>query len=128
VLRYACVGGAIALLYSLTVIVCMQVLDPISPTMASIVAFIITLPGSYIAHGRVSFSDRPYDGFQPLRFAFSTTTSFIVAIGGMYWITEIADRSYMLGITWNWLIIPAMNFLTYMVWVFRVARSKRRIA
>jgi hypothetical protein len=45
----------------------------------------------------------------------------------MYWITEIADRSYLLGIAWNWLMIPAMNFFTYLFWVFRTARVKRTI-
>ena len=124
VLRYGCVGVAVSLLYSLAVIACMQVLSPIRPITASIVGFIVVVPVAYLAHGWVSFSDRPFDTFQPLRFAVSTTTSFIVAVGGMYWITEIAGRSYLLGIAWNWLIIPAMNFLTYMFWVFRAARSK----
>lgn len=128
VLRYGCVGIAISLLYSLAVIACMQAPQAMSPTMASVLAFIATLPVCYLAHGRVTFSDRPFDMFQPLRFAFSTGTSFIVAVGGMYWITEIAGRSYLLGIAWNWLIIPAMNFFSYMFWVFRVARSRRGTA
>lgn len=125
VLRYGCVGLAISLLYSFAVIACVQWLQPISPTMASIIAFIAILPISYLAHGRVSFSDRPFDTLQPLRFAFSTAVAFIVAVGGMYWITEIAGRSYLLGIAWNWMIMPAMNFLAYMFWVFRTARSRR---
>jgi putative flippase GtrA len=127
-LRYGCVGIAISLLYSLAVIACMQAPQPMTPTMASVLAFIVTLPVGYLAHGRVTFSDRPYDTLQPLRFAISTGTSFIVAVGGMYWITEIAGRNYLLGIAWNWLIIPATNFLTYMFWVFRAARSKGNAA
>lgn len=127
-LRYGGVGLAISVLYSLAVIACVQVLRPISPTVASVIAFVITLPAAYLAHGRVSFPDRPYDTLQPLRFVLSTAASFVVAVGGMYWITEIADRSYLLGIAWNWLIIPAMNFLTYMFWVFRAARNGGRAA
>jgi putative flippase GtrA len=125
-MRYGCVGFAISLLYSLAVIACVRLLQPISPTAASVIAFLITLPISYLAHGRISFSDRPYDTFQPLRFAVSTATSFVVAVGGMYWITDIAGGSYLLGIAWNWLIIPAVNFLAYMFWVFRAARNKGR--
>lgn len=125
VLRYGCVGLAISLLYSLAVIACVQMLQPISPTVASILAFVVVLPVSYLAHGRVSFSDRSFDKFQPLRFAFSTAAAFVVAVGGMYWITEIAGRSYLLGIAWNWMIMPAMNFLAYMFWVFRTARGRR---
>lgn len=126
VLRYGCVGLAISLLYSLAVIACVQLLRPISPTVASILAFVAVLPVSYLAHGRVSFADRPFDTFQPLRFAFSTAAAFVVAVGGMYWITEIAGRSYLLGIAWNWMIMPTMNFLAYMFWVFRTGRSRRR--
>jgi putative flippase GtrA len=128
VFRYGCVGLAISLLYSLAVIACVQVFHQISPTVASVVSFIITLPMAYSAHSRVSFPDRSHDTFQPLRFALSAITSLVVAVGGMYCITEIAGRSYLLGIAWNWLIIPAMNFLTYMFWVFRTVREKDRTA
>jgi putative flippase GtrA len=128
VLRYGCVGLAISLIYSLAVIAAVHVLHPIGPTMASVLAFAVVLPLSWLAHGRISFGDRPRDAFQPLRFALSTTASFAVAIGGMYWITEIAGRSYLLGIAWNWLIIPAMNFSIYMFWVFSKARKARSIA
>jgi putative flippase GtrA len=123
VLRYGGMGIAVSLIYSLAVIVCVRALDPISPTVASILAFIIVLPVSWLAHGKVSFSDRPYDRFQPLRFAVSTSASFVVAIGGMYCITEVAGQSYLLGIAWNWLIIPAMNFLAYMLFVFRAGHD-----
>lgn len=128
VVRYGCVGIAVSLFYSVAVIACVWLLRPIDATIASIVAFVITVPVAYLAHSKLSFSDRPYDRVQPLRFAVSTTASFIVAIGGMYWITEIAGRSYLLGIAWNWMIIPAMNFVTYMIWVFRAARRPRMTA
>jgi len=128
ILVYGCVGVAVSLFYSFAVIACVVLLHPIKPTLASIAAFVITVPGAYVAHAKVSFSDRAYDRLQPLRFAFSTTASFIVSIGGMYWITEIAGRGYLYGVAWNWLMIPAMNFLTYMFWVFRTERSARGAA
>jgi len=123
--RYGCVGIAASLFYSLCVIACVWILPSLSPTFSSIIAFIISVPMVYLGHAKLSFWDRPFDKFQPVRFAFSTTSSFIVAIGGMYWITEIAGHSYLLGIAWNWLTIPAMNFLTYMFWVFRAAQGQR---
>ncbi len=125
--RYGCVGVAISLLYSCAVIVGVRAW-PISPTVASIVAFAITLPAGYLAHGKVSFADRPFDTFQPLRFAISTMTSFGVAVGGMYWITEIAGYNYLFGIAWNWVIIPAMNLCSYMFWVFRHGRARTEAA
>ena len=125
--RYGCVGVAVSVFYSLAVIACVRGLHPITPTEASVIAFVLTLPVSYLAHGRVTFADRPADKFQPLRFGLSTAMSFVVAVGGMYWITEIAGRSYLLGIAWNFLIIPGTNFLVYLLWVFRPIRNTGRM-
>ena len=123
--RYGCVGLAVSLFYSLAVIACLHFWPPIGPTLASVIAFTVTLPIAYIAHRNISFSDRQRDGFQPLRFAVTTATSFVLAVGGMYWITEIAGRSFLLGIAWTWLIIPAVNFVVYMLWVFRTTQTAR---
>ena len=120
VLVYGCVGVAVSLFYSLAVIAFVTFFHPISPTLASVAAFAVTLPVAYLAHARVSFSDSRYDNFQPLRFAITTATSFALNVGGMYVITEVAGRSYLLGIAWNWLSIPVINFLIYIFWVFRV--------
>jgi putative flippase GtrA len=128
ILRYGCVGVAISLLYSFAVIAAVHVLRPIGPTMASVLAFGIVQPLAWVSHRSISFGDRPRDAFQPLRFALTTTASFVVAVGGMYWITEIAGRSYLLGIAWNWMIIPAMNFGIYLVWVFRSKQNGRQMA
>lgn len=120
---YACVGGLVSLLYSFFVILCVQIVRPLSPTVGSVVAFALFIPVAYFMHAKVSFSDRSYDAFQPLRFAFSTTASFVVSIGGMYWITEIAGRDYLLGVAWNWVMIPALNYLTNISWVFRTQQD-----
>lgn len=128
ILIYGCIGAAVSIFYSLAVVACVSLLHPISPTLASMVAFVISVPVAYLAHANISFSDRSFDRFQPLRFASSTAVSFVVSIGGMYWITEIAGYSYLFGIAWNWLIIPAMNFLSSMFWVFRTAGNDRGFA
>src|SRR5271166_5961260 len=125
-LRYGGIGAAISLSYSFAVIACMQAARPISLTMASIVGL--------FSAGRLSRARQgllfkpPLRYFRPLRFAFSTIASWVVAVGGMYWTAEIAGRGHLLGIAWNWLIIPTMNFLTYMVGVFRAARGTWRAA
>jgi putative flippase GtrA len=122
------VGFVISLIYSVVVIAAVRLLRPIGPVTASILAFGIVLPISWLAHGKISFGDRPRDVFQPLRFAMSTMATFVVAVGGMYWITEIAGHSYLFGIAWNWLVVPATNFLSCMFWVFRSRRNGRQMA
>ena len=126
VLVYGVVGLAVSLFYSLAVIACVLLLEDLNPTLSSVLAFAITLPVAYLAHSKVSFADSRNDRFQPLRFAVSTASSFIAAVGGMYVITEIAGQSYLLGIAWNWLVIPAINLTSYMVWVFRTGWEPRK--
>ena len=127
VMVYGCVGLAVSLFYSLAVIAFVWLLHPIRPTMASLLAFIVTLPIAYLSHANLSFADRSYDTFQPLRFALSTAASFVISIGGMYWVTEVAGLSYLFGIALNWLIIPAMNFSIYLLWVFRAAHGTGKV-
>jgi len=119
VLRYGVVGVGISVLYSLAVIAAVHLLAPLSPTKASIVAFAVMLPVTYIAHRDITFGDRVRDPFQPARFAMTTISSFSISIGGMYWITEVWHQTYLLGIAWNWLVIPGINFVIFMIWVFR---------
>ena len=123
VTRYGIVGLAVSLFYSLAVIACVHLWPPLGPTLASAIAFIITLPIAYFAHRNISFFDSKRDAFQPLRFAVTTAASFVLGVGGMYWITEIAGRDFLLGIAWNWLVIPAVNFVVYIVWVFRATQT-----
>ena len=125
VARYGGVGLGVSLFYSLAVIACVDYWPRIGPTLASVIAFIIALPIAYFAHRNISFFDSQRDAFQPLRFAVTTAASFVLAVGGMYWITEIAGRNFLLGIAWNWLVIPVVNFIVYIVWVFRATPTAR---
>lgn len=121
-LRYGCVGVGVSVFYSLLVVACVIPPLAVDPTLASVIAFVITLPAGWFAHREFSFADRPRDRFQPIRFAAATGSSFVAAVGGMYWITRVAGHSYLLGIAWNWMVIPATNFLLYLLWVFREGR------
>jgi len=123
VLRYGAVGIAVSMLYGLCVILLVDRLHMASATLASALAFAAILPLAYAAHRHVTFSDAAHDPLACLRFASTTTASFLVATGGMYLATDVLARSYLLGIAFNWALIPTMNFLIYLVWVFRVGSS-----
>ncbi|HEY5210509.1 MAG TPA: methyltransferase domain-containing protein [Stellaceae bacterium] len=122
IVRYGFAGLAISIVYSLAVVVLVAGLRVAGPTAASVIAFILVLPIGYVTHRRVTFLDAEPDPLMPLRFAVTTAASFVVAIGGMYVVTDVLGKSYLLGIALNWLVIPAMNFLIYCLWVFRVGK------
>ena len=53
--------------------------------------------------------------------------SFVISVGGMFLITEVMWLSYLFGIAWNWISVPAMNFGIYMFWVFHGRVQKNPI-
>lgn len=122
VVRYAVVGVAISALYTLSVIFLVALLGVQSATLASVLGFIAVVPIAYAVHRYVTFFDATHDTFQPVRFAVTTTSSFLVTTVGMYAVTEVFGFSYLIGIALNWALIPAINFAIYFVWVFRVAK------
>ncbi len=126
--RYGTVGLAVSVAYSLAVVLAVRLLPTHNPTAASAVAFAVLLPIAYLAHRSVAFSDAASDPLQPLRFAVSTAATFLIAVGGMYAVTEIFGRSYLFGIALNWALIPAANFLIYLFWVFRVGPRRAAAA
>ncbi len=120
ILRYGVVGLTVSVAYSLAVVLVVGWLPSHNPILASALAFIAMLPIAYLAHRYVSFFDAVRDTFQPLRFAVTTSSTFLIAVGGMYWVTQVLGRSYLFGIALNWALIPAVNFLIFFFWVFRV--------
>jgi putative flippase GtrA len=119
VLRYGLVGLVISILYSILVIIAVTWLHVSNATEASALVFVAVQPIAYFAHRSITFFDAPRDPFQPWRFAVTTGSTFLIAIGGMYVVTDMLGRSYLVGIALNWALIPAGNFLIYLVWVFR---------
>ena len=122
IVRYGIVGTIVSAIYSVAVIVFVEGYDLPSPTMASVLAFAIIQPAAYFAHRRVTFGDAAPDPLQPWRFATTAVVTFSVATSGMYVLTEVLHRSYFIGIVLNWMLIPAANFLTCLIWVFRTGR------
>jgi nitrite reductase/ring-hydroxylating ferredoxin subunit/putative flippase GtrA len=122
--RYGIVGLAVSVAYSLAVVLAVQTLPTHNPTAASAIAFAALLPVAYLGHRSIAFFDAASDPLQPLRFAASTAATFLVAVGGMYAVTELFGRSYLLGIALNWALIPATNFLIYLFWVFRLGARR----
>lgn len=125
VLRYGVVGLTVAIVYSLAIVLLVVQCHMRDATAASALAFIVVQPLAYLAHRHVTFFDAARDSFQPLRFAVTTTSTFLIAIGGMYVMTDTLGRSYLLGIALNWALIPVINFLIYLLWVFRLENRRR---
>jgi putative flippase GtrA len=119
IIRYGVTGLAISIVYSAGVVLLVALMGSESATLASVLAFIAVAPIAYAAHRYITFFDASRDAWQPLRYAVTTTSSFLVTTVGMYVVTEVLGRSYLMGVALNWALIPAMNFVIYFIWVFR---------
>jgi len=124
IIRYGVVGVAVSVVYSLGVVLVVALLPTHNATCASALVFAVILPIAYFAHRQIAFFDATRDPFQPLRFGVTALSTFLVAIGGMYLVTEILGRSYLFGIALNCALIPAANFAIFMFWVFRVGKRE----
>jgi len=119
VIRYGIVGVTVAALYSLAIVALVPVVRPFSPTVATVIAFCLTLPIGFWMHRRFSFADRAAQDGQALRFTLTNVASFVISVGGMYVVTEMLHLSYLYGIAWTWAAVPGINFGIYLFWVFR---------
>jgi SAM-dependent methyltransferase/putative flippase GtrA len=128
VIRYGIVGTIVSIVYSIVVVALIDGLHVRDAAAASVVAFVLVLPFGYLAHRRVTFFDADADPFAPLRYIVTTSASFVISVGGMYAIADLLGKSYLYGIALNWATIPAMNFLIYCLWVFRVGNGPPRPA
>lgn len=119
IVRYGVVGLSVAIFYSFAVVALVPLIQPLMPTVASVIAFCLALPLGFVLHRSFSFADRAGGAGQLRRFVVTNVSSFIVSVSGMYIITEWMHMSYLFGIAWNWVAVPTINFSVYLFWVFR---------
>jgi putative flippase GtrA len=130
ILRYGVSGCAVAVLFSLGVVALVHLVPAVRPVGASMIAFCLVQPIGYAVHRTISYPDA---GLEPdttanrrLRFVATNLGGFVIAVGGMAVVTEVFHESYLCGIVLNWVLIPGMNFVVYLYWVFRVRSWSRR--
>ena len=127
VMRYGIVGVTVGILNSLAIVALVPLIRPLVPTVASLIAFFLVLPVGFLLHRHYSFADRAGGEGQIWRFIVTNIASFVISVGGMFLITEVMRLSYLFGIAWNWISVPAMNFGIYMFWVFHGRVQKNPI-
>jgi putative flippase GtrA len=130
ILRYGVSGCTVAVLFSLGVVAFVHLVPAVGPVGASMIAFCLIQPIAYAVHRLISYPDA---GLEPdeaaksrLRFLVTNLAGFLIAIGGMALVTEVFHQSYLWGIVLNWVLIPGMNFVIYLFWVFGVRSWSKR--
>jgi putative flippase GtrA len=117
-IRFGLVGITVSILYSALTIVLIGTHWASSAVMASAMAFLATLPISFFAHSRVTYSDVERKEAHWKRFGLIALSSFIIATGAMQ-IAENLHWPYWTGLLAGWVLIPVTNYWINTVWVFR---------
>jgi putative flippase GtrA len=121
--RYGAVGVAVTLLYSGLVIFFKETAGVAEPDLASLFAFVIAVPFSYLGHWGITFQRRHrfLEGWQ--RFVALNITSFIAVIAAMHLVTHVLDWDYRIGIAISCVVAPVINYIVLQLWVFSHRRA-----
>jgi putative flippase GtrA len=121
--RYGAVGVAVTMLYSGLVIFFKEEAGVAEPDLASLFAFIIAVPFSYLGHWGITFQRRHrfLDGWQ--RFVALNVASFIAVIAAMHLVTHVLGWDYRIGIALSCVVAPMINYIVLQLWVFSHRRA-----
>ncbi|HQT63111.1 MAG: hypothetical protein B7Z75_11820 [Acidocella sp. 20-57-95] len=130
ILRYGFAGGMVAVFFSCLVILLVHWLPALGPVPNSMLAFILTQPAGYLIHRTISYPDASripvQQAGQVQRFLFTNALGLGLTSTVMALTTSVYHASYLWALAFNWALIPALNFVIYLTWVFNVRVLKQR--
>jgi putative flippase GtrA len=126
IVRYGVSGVAVSVVYTLLVIALVHKLPKFGPVGDAAIAFLLVQPVGLLLHGTITYPETSQARIHlpkiGRRFVLTNSAGFNVTTSGMALITAVLHDSYLWGIALTWAIIPVMNFVIYLFWVFRPAR------
>jgi putative flippase GtrA len=118
VVRYAVVGTGITAVYTGVTAGLIASGAVTSPTMASVIGSLLTLPLSFLVHRRVTYADVEPGGSQFGRFSVLAAANFSLNAGLMTAVHAIG-WSYWIALATGWVVVPVVNYGINGLWVFR---------
>lgn len=127
IIRYGLCGVLVTATYAGLVMGLSHCAPWLGPTGNAALAFIFMQPIGLLLHSTITYPETirarrqlPKIG---LRFAVTNTLGFAVSVSGMALVTLRLHESYLWGIAFACVVIPAVNFLVYFFWAFRPAHG-----
>jgi putative flippase GtrA len=118
-LRYFMAGVGISTGYTLSVIFLMEVMHWESPDVANAVSFAAWAPVSYLVHRRFTFQFNGEHALSFMRFVVTFFVKFLISIALMAGVTGLIQAHYLIGVLFNWVVVPLGTYLVLGLWVFR---------
>jgi putative flippase GtrA len=120
-LRYGIVGGAISALYVVLTALIIETTS-LRPVLASVAAFVASLPVAYWGHRHVTFGAAGYST-QFLRFAVTMTNAFVISSLSMLIVVDMLGASYIFALLATTVLVATINYTILGRWVFGGRRA-----
>ena len=122
-LRFAAVGTAVSIGYTITVVLLVEWLMVAGPAFASVISFLIWTPVSYVTHRDFTFGFVGPDGKAAARFGVSFVIRLLLSGLCVFIINDVFHWHYLIGVFLNWIILPLVNYIILDLWVFRACHA-----
>ncbi|HEY5126100.1 MAG TPA: GtrA family protein [Bradyrhizobium sp.] len=118
IVRYFFAGVVVSIGYTITVVVLVEYVGWTNPSLASATSFLVWTPISYYAHRDFTF------GFEGGNSAASAkyVISFLLRFAASVVVVAVAVHlkwHYIVGVFFNWGMLPLVNYFVLHFWVFR---------
>jgi putative flippase GtrA len=117
--RYAVIGAAISVGYTLNVIFFVEVVKWKQPALVSAVCFVIWTPISYWAHRDFTFMFSSPRLSSAAKFTLTFLGRLAASAYTVYVATVVLGMHYLVGVLANWVVLPLISYLILKLWVFR---------
>jgi putative flippase GtrA len=118
--RYALVGSAVSIGYTINVVAFVEILHWPSPEWASALSFVIWTPISYLAHRDFTFIVHRPGLASLLKFVAAFVARFAASAYSVHLVATLGLH-YIVGVMANWIVLPLISYLILDLWVFRAS-------
>src|ERR1700676_4600758 len=115
--RYAVIGVAVSIGYTLNVIFFVEVAKWKDPALVSAVCFVIWTPISYWAHRDFTFMFSGPRLSSAAKFTITFLGRLAASAYNVYIATAVFGMHYLVGVMANWAVLPLISYLILKLWV-----------
>jgi len=119
--RYTAADVCVALGYSTSVFLFVDILHLMTPMLASAASFVLWVPVSYLFHRDFTFRSDDRTLKIAIRFCSASVVRFIASLLVIYLFMMILHLNYIYGVLANWIVLPLLNYFILETCVFTAA-------
>ena len=121
--RFGLAGGLSTLLYGVCAW-CLVYLIALPPVVASIIAYLLAIPVSFILQRQFAFRSLGNARAELPRFLLVQGTNLVASTATMHAVVNVFHANPTIGVLITMMVIPLLSFVMMHLWVFPLAAGK----